>query len=100
MSFRQLVSALACLSLFSTIVICRANAQNGTAPSGYYPMGYNGDIFSGEFVPTGGDAKLVKLVYKQGSKTDSFEGMTETTCQAPLQGDPHTAKELHLSAIP
>ena len=99
MSIRRLVAALVALSLFTTIAICCANAQKGTATSGYYPMGYNGDIFSGEFVSSD-NAKIVKLVYKHGSKTDSFEGMIETPCQAPTRADPHTTKEVHLSAIP
>ena len=96
---QRLVAALVASSLFGTLVICSANAQKSTTPSGYYPIGYNGDIFSGEFVPSD-DANAIKLVYKNGSKTESFDGRIETACQAPTRANPHITKELHLSAIP
>ncbi len=96
---QRLVAALVASSLFSALAVCCAHAQKGTAPSGYYPIGYNGDIFSGELVPSD-DANAVKLVYKNGSKTESFDGRIETACQAPTQANPRTTKELHLSAIP
>ena len=99
MSIRRLIAALVALPLFCTIAVYCANAQKSIAPSGYYPMGYNGDIFSGEFISSD-DAKIVKLVYKHGRKTDSFEGVIETACQAPTQADPQKTKELPLSAIP
>ena len=85
--------------MFSTIALHSANAQKGTAPPGYYPIGYNGDIFSGELVPSD-DANGIKLVYKNGAKSESFEGRIENPCQAPTQADPLVTKELHWSAIP
>jgi hypothetical protein len=99
MSSQRLVVALLASCLFNMLAIGFANAQKGTAPSGYYPVGYGGDIFSGEFVPSD-DATAVKLVYKNGSRTESFEGRIETACHAPTQASPRTTKELHLSAIP
>jgi|SRR5215472_18989365 len=96
---RSTSSHLFTLSIACLVLSFFANAQKGTAPSGYYPAGYSGDIFSGELVPSD-DAKAVKLLYKNSSKTESFEGMIETACQAPTKADPHTNKELHLSAIP
>jgi len=99
MSTRSPVAALLALSLFCTIALHYANAQKGTAPPGYYPIGYNGDIFSGELVPSD-DANGVKLVYKNGTKDESFEGRIESPCQAPTQANPRVTKELHLSAIP
>jgi hypothetical protein len=99
MSTQRLIAGLVALSMLSLLVICSAHAQRGTAPSGYYPVGYTGDIFSGEFVSSD-DAKAVKLVYENGSKTESFDGRVEAACQAPLKGNPRVTKELHLSAIP
>ena len=95
----RLLVLLLASSLFSILAMCSAYAQKGTAPAGYYPVGYNGDIFSGEFVPSD-DATAVKLVYKNGDKTDSFDGRIESACQAPSKANPRTTKELHLSAIP
>jgi len=77
----------------------RTPFQKGTAPLGYYPIGYNGDLFSGEPVPSD-DANGIKLVYKNGAKSESFEGRIESPCQAPTQADPLVTKELHWSAIP
>jgi len=98
MSCRRLVFTLILSFFFSVVVNFSADAQKGTAPSGYFPMGYSGDTFSGAFVPSDDD-KLVKLVYQKGSKTESFEGSIEAACQAPTQADPHVTKELHLSSI-
>jgi len=97
--YTQRLVALLVASSLGIFAIFSANAQKGTARSGYYPMGYNGDIFSGEFVPSD-DASSIKLIYKKGSKMESFDGRVETACQAPTQASPHTTKELHLSAIP
>ena len=99
MSTQRLVPALVALPIFSVLAICSAHAQRGTAPSVYYPVGYTGDIFSGEFVSSD-DANAVKLVYKNGGKTESFDGRVEVACQAPMKGNPRVTKELHLSAIP
>jgi hypothetical protein len=95
---QRLVAALVASFLFITLADCSANAQKGTAPSGYYPSGYSGDIFSGEFVPSD-DASAIKLVYKNGSKTESFDGRIEAACEAPTQASPRIKKELPLSAI-
>jgi hypothetical protein len=99
MATQRIVAALVAFSVFSLLTICSAHAQKGTAPSGYYPVGYNGDIFSGEFVPSD-DANAVTLVYKNGSKTESFKGSIEAACQAPMKAHPRLMKELHLSGIP
>jgi len=99
MSTHGLVATLFALSLLSTMALRSANAQKGTASPGYYPIGYNGDIFSGELLRSD-DANSVKLVYKNGTKDESFEGRIESPCQAPTQASPRVTKELHLSAIP
>src|SRR5437660_7119869 len=45
-------------------------------------------------------ADQIKLVYKNGNKTQSFEGKIESPCLAPLKDKPTEGKELHLSSIP
>ena len=74
-------------------------AQRGVAEPGYYPIGYNGDIFTGNFVSSG-NANEVKLVYKHGSKTESFEGTIQSSCHAPIKDKPSEEKELNLTSVP
>jgi len=41
------------LSMVFLATLCtRVDGQHGTAPPGYYPMGYSGDTWAGEVVST------------------------------------------------
>src|SRR2546430_15751867 len=93
------VTAAVSLFLMTAILPVCVHAQKGIAGPGYYPSGYNGDIFTGEFAPSD-SADQIKLVYKNGNKTQSFEGKIESPCLAPLKDKPTAGKELHLSSIP
>jgi hypothetical protein len=73
-------------------------AQKGTAPSGFYPGNYHGEIFTGRVVKTGPGE--LTLEYKRGSKSEMFSGSTESKCLAPTRGNPRVMKELHVPAIP
>ncbi len=99
MAAQRCVSTACFLLFHSAILVCSVHAQKGTAPSGYYPVGYSGDTFTGEFVPSE-EADQIKLVYKKDGKTETFEGKIESPCRAPLKDKPRQFKELHLSAIP
>jgi hypothetical protein len=95
---RWTVAVLVLLIAISVFPVS-AHAQHGIAISGYYPVGYNGDMFTGELVPTNtGDQ--VKLVYKDGNTTESFAGTIDAPCHAPLKNNPREQKEMHLTAIP
>ena len=52
-----------------------AAAQHATAPDGYYPAAYAGDMFTG--VVTGVDLKTsqVRLLYTDGKKVERFVGV-------------------------
>lgn len=63
--------------LLSTVV----GAQRGTAPNNYYPVGYNGSIFTGKVVQTTDDS--ITLSYAHGSKTDTFEAYATAPCNLP-----------------
>lgn len=88
---------LTVLFLITSLVL--VHAQKGTTGPGYYPVGYNGDIFTGTFVSSE-DAREIKLIYKKGSKSESFAGKIESSCHAPMEGKPSEEKELHLTSVP
>ena len=96
---KRCVTAAVGLFLLTAILSFCVHAQKGIAGPGYYPSGYNGDIFTGEFAPSD-SADQIKLVYKNGNKTQLFEGKIESPCLAPLKDKPTEGKELHLPSIP
>ena len=55
-------------------------AQQGTAPDGFYPNSYAGATFTGVFQPDSSDALLITLVYTRGSKSETFVGKLAATC--------------------
>ena len=73
----KLIGALAFCALFLPV----ASAQHGTAPNGYYPFGYHGDIFTGEITAANGNE--ITLTYTKGKKTQTFVGRFETSCNVP-----------------
>jgi hypothetical protein len=73
-------------------------AQKGSAPEGFYPGNYHGDTFTGTVTQASSDS--LTLEYRNGNKAEVFSGTIEKACMAPTRQDPHTMKELHLTAIP
>ena len=51
------------------------HAQSGTAPNGYYPMGYSGDTWTGEVRETNDANREITLVYNGRKKTETFIGV-------------------------
>ena len=86
--------------LISSVVLACVigRAQRGTAPPGYYPIGYSGETYTGTVVDS--EDRRITLEYRSKSKTETFVGITAEPCVAPVKGDPRTAKELHLTTIP
>jgi hypothetical protein len=75
-----------------------ALAQHGSAPSGYYPVGYTGSIFTGTLVSASQSPELVTLRHNKGTHTEEFVGSPESTCAGKVQGG--VAQQYHLSQVP
>jgi len=56
------------------------DAQKGTAPDGYYPSTYSGNIFTGNLQPISKDAPEFTLVYTNGRKSDKFRRVRTKWC--------------------
>jgi hypothetical protein len=61
------------------MVFCIANAyaQKGAAEPDYYPMGYNGDTWTGEVTATDDIKRKITLSYKKKDKEETFVGVLE-----------------------
>jgi hypothetical protein len=74
---------LTVLSLLAAGAGVLAFAQQGTAPSGYYPHSYFGATFTGEVID--GPIEVLTLKYKKGSREEIFAGKFEVPCPAPMK---------------
>jgi uncharacterized protein YdbL (DUF1318 family) len=72
-------------------------AQRGTAESGYWPMGYNGDTWTGEVVAVNDDTREVTLRYTKGKKTQTFIGELVPGYKVRLKDG--STRELRVSEI-
>jgi len=54
-----------------------ALAQHGTAPAGYYPAGYNGDMWTGALTAANDSTREITLSYTKKDKTQTFTGALE-----------------------
>jgi len=63
-----------------------AFAQHGSAPSGYYPMGYNGDTFKGTILSSDKDAGTLTLESSNKKKPEKFTAAWEGPCSMPVKG--------------
>ncbi len=68
---KRLVVSVALLFICAGISV----AQHGTAEPDYYPMGFNGDTWSGEVTAANEDTREFTLTYTKGNKTQTFVGM-------------------------
>ena len=59
---------------FSILLFCSSAgaAQKGTAESGFYPFGYNGDTWTGVVTAANDDKREITLTYTKGDKTQTF----------------------------
>jgi hypothetical protein len=75
-----------------------AHAQHGTAESGYWPMGFNGDTWTGVVSATNDDTREITLTYAKGDKTQTFTGVLQGGYKVKANdGTPH---DLKVSEIP
>jgi len=80
-----------------TILSSAAFGQHGTAESGYFPIGYNGDIWTGVIAATNEATREITLSYTKGQKTETFVGVLEDGYKVKMKdGSLH---ELRLSEI-
>jgi hypothetical protein len=91
---RDIVFA-ACLLLAIAGVL---HAQHGTATDGFYPVGYNGDMWTGQVSAANDSSREITLVYTTSKKTETFVGVLEQGYKAKLKDG--TLAELKLSMIP
>ncbi len=82
------------LLLFSSAVF----AQHGTAPAGYYPLGYNGDTWTGEVVSADDSTREITLTYTGEKKSETFTGLLKDNYQVKMKDG--SMKELKPSGIP
>ena len=74
------------------------HAQHGTAPNGYFPMGFAGDIWTGEVSVTDDAKREITLVYTGKKKTESFVGVLQEGYKAKLKDG--SLAELKVSMLP
>lgn len=72
-----------------------AFGQYGTAPNGYYPSRYNGEIISGRVTAVDEVAEQITISFEKAKKTETFVGRLDAPCAVPSKdGKPMTALDL------
>jgi hypothetical protein len=71
-------NALLATILFLTAL---ASAQLGTAPNGYYPINYNGSVFTGTVTET--NPNEIVLSFEKQKSTETFHGQLVNGCSVP-----------------
>src|SRR5205085_8897216 len=72
--------------------------QHGSAPNGYYPMGYSGDTFTGQVANTNDSTREIFLHYEKENKSEDFSGVLEPGYKVEMKNG--TEHELKVSEIP
>jgi hypothetical protein len=75
---RILFLAIGPLLLFAATL----QGQHGTASSGYFPLGYAGDTWTGTVTSANDDTREITLTYTKGDKTETFTGVLEKGLKA------------------
>jgi hypothetical protein len=75
-----------------------ASAQHGTAGFGYYPLGYHGDIFTGQVIAVNDATREITLRYQKKDKTQTFVGTLQAGYK--LKRKDGTEGEVKVSEIP
>ena len=72
-------------------------AQHGTAPNGYFPMGYAGDTWTGDVSAVNDANREITLVYNGSKKTETFVGVLQQGYNVKLKDG--SLAELKVSMI-
>jgi hypothetical protein len=92
------MSKIMALISFSLLLPLFAQAQQGSAEPGYYPMGFNGDTWTGVVSSTNDETREITLTYTKHDKTQTFVGVLKEGYMLKLKdGTPHAVK---VSEIP
>jgi hypothetical protein len=91
---KRAVLTVTFLMTFCTTVF----AQHGSAPNGYYPLGYSGDTWTGEVASTDDTTREITLTYTKGTKSETFTGVLKDNFQVKMKDG--SMKELKPSGIP
>jgi hypothetical protein len=75
-----------------------SKAQHGTAGNGYFPPGYEGDIWTGSVTTTDDTTRTVTLTYSNKKKTETFTGVLQGGCCKVKMSD-GTVQELKPSQL-
>ncbi len=73
-------------------------AQHGTASSGYFPMGYGGDTWTGEVSAIDEAKREITLLYRGKKGDETFVGVLQPGYQVKLKNGKEA--ELKLEMIP
>jgi hypothetical protein len=84
----------ACIFLVAGVL----HAQHGTAPDGYFPIGFAGDMWTGEVSAVNNANREITLVYTGKKKTESFVGVLQQGYRVKLKDG--SLAELKFSMIP
>ena len=79
-------------------LLCPA-AQHGTAESGYYPLAYHGDVFTGVVTSANDETREITLTYThdQSGKQETFTGILQEAYAVKLKdGTLHELKPSEL----
>jgi hypothetical protein len=74
------------------------HAQHGTAPNGYFPMGFAGDTWTGAVNAVDDAKREITLAYTGKKKTESFVGVVQEGYKSKLKDG--SLAELKVSMIP
>lgn len=91
---QKLILGMTLCLLFPTL----GQAQHGTAENGYWPMGFNGDTWTGVVSATNDDTREITMTFTKNEKTQTFVGELEEG--HPVKSKDGTEHVLKVSEIP
>jgi hypothetical protein len=82
-----------CNAFLAVVITLTAVAQHGTAPNGYYPVGYNMDTWTGAVSTTNDATGEITLEYAGKKGSETFTGVLRPDYKITLKdGTQHTLK--------
>jgi hypothetical protein len=89
---------MVCVAFLLFLAVGGLQAQHGSAPNGYFPMGYAGDTWTGEVSAVDDASREITLVYKSSKNTETFVGVLQQGYKVKLKDG--SLAELKVSTIP
>lgn len=88
---------LALVVVLALLAALPASTQHGTAESGYWPMGYMGDMWTGVVTSTNSATREITLTFTKGKKTETFTGVLQEGYTVKMKDG--TSRELPVSTL-